>query len=54
MTKYEEDIAWLLGRMPEATEKQQKTFAEKVQITVCEGKADEETARQQVFAWMVA
>jgi hypothetical protein len=53
MTKSQEDIDWLLERMPQANEKQRETFAEKVAVCCCEGEMAEETARQQVFAWMV-
>jgi hypothetical protein len=47
--KYQEDIAWLLQRLPEATETQQEAFSEKVAWLVADLSYDDDKARSVAF-----
>ncbi len=47
--KYQEDIAWLLQRLPEATETQQEAFADKVAWLVADLAYCDATARSVAF-----
>jgi hypothetical protein len=40
-----QDMAWLLGRRPDATEAGLEAFAERVSICIADGAMDEEGAR---------
>jgi hypothetical protein len=46
---YEQDIEWLLSKMPNATESEQDDFAERVAVMVIDGKLDQDRARMLAF-----
>lgn len=48
--KYQEDIAWLLQKLPEATETQQEAFADKVAWLVADLSYCDATARSVAFS----
>ena len=48
--KYQEDIEWLLQRLPSATEAQQEAFADKVAYLIADKNASEDWARVAAFA----
>jgi hypothetical protein len=46
---YEQEIDWLLSKMPNATEAEQDDFAERVSVMVIDGKLDQDRARLLAF-----